>query len=137
MSEMTHSLSELVQALNDGIAFYDEASRITHNHVYSDVFSRMRHLKTAIAADLNAEIAIEGEPTQSEGSWQGSLRMKYADLLADMSEHPSHAYISQVEAQEDRLLSVFTRASSSDQSGRVRELANLYPPEVQRNQKEN
>lgn len=32
MSHMTHSLSELVNALNDGIGFYDEASRKTSNH---------------------------------------------------------------------------------------------------------
>lgn len=132
MSHISHSLSELVNALNDGIAFYDEASRKTRHHAYTDVFSRMRHLKTTIAADLNAEIALEGEQTKSDGTWLGSLRINYAELLADMSEHPNHAFISQVEAQEDRVLKAFNSASNADSSERVRELARLYLPEVQR-----
>jgi uncharacterized protein (TIGR02284 family) len=132
MSHTTNSLSDLVKALNDGIAFYDEASRKISNDSYTDVFARMRHLKAAIAADLNAEIEIEGEQPESDGSWLGSLRMNYADLIADMSEHPEHAYINQVEAQEDRVVHAFRSASASDSSARVRQLAELYMPEVQR-----
>ncbi len=132
MSQMTHSLSDLVHVLNDGIGFYDEASRRAGNHVYTDVFARMHHLKSAIVADLNAEIALQGERPPINGTWLGDMRISYADLLIDMSEHPDHAYISQVEAQEDRVLGAFKNAIVSDKSERVRELARLYLPEVQR-----
>lgn len=132
MSQITHSLSDLVHVLNDGIGFYDEASRRAENHVYTDVFARMHHLKSAIVADLNEEIALQGERPPINGTWLGDMRISYANLLIDMSEHPDHAYISQVEAQEDRVLKAFKDAIASDKSERVRELARLYLPEVQR-----
>ena len=132
MSQITHSLSDLVHVLNDGIGFYDEASRRAGNHVYTDVFARMNHLKSAIVADLNKEIALEGERPPINGTWLGDMRISYANLLINMSEHPDHAYISQVEAQEDRVLEAFKDAIASDKSERVRELARLHLPEVQR-----
>ena len=122
----------MVHALNDGIGFYDEASRRAGNHVYTDVFARMHHLKSAIVADLNKEIALEGERPPINGTWLGDMRISYANLLINMSEHPDHAYISQVEAQEDRVLEAFKDAIASDKSERVRELAMLHLPEVQR-----
>ncbi len=132
MSEVANSLSDLVHVLNDGLGFYNEASRRTSNHVYTGVFARMHHLKAAIVADLNAEIVLQGEQPPTNGTWLGDMRINYADLLVDMSEHPDHAYISQVEAQEDRVLEAFKSAYASDKSERVRELAMLYLPEVQR-----
>ena len=107
MSQMTGSLNELVKALNDGIAFYDQALLRIGNPVYTDVFSRMRHLKISIAADLSNEIANEGEQAQSdgiEGSWLGTLRLNYADLVADFADHPRYSFVEQLLAQEERVL---------------------------------
>ena len=132
MSEMTHSLSDLIHVLNDGIGFYDEAAKRTSNHVYTGVFARMHHLKSAIVSDLNEEIALQGERPPINGTWLGDMRINYAELLVGMSEHPDHVYISQVEAQEDRVIEAFKNANVSDKSERVRELARLYLPEVQR-----
>lgn len=132
MSQITHSLSDLVHVLNDGIGFYDEASHRAGNQVYTDVFARMHHLKAAIVADLNAEIRLQGERPPINGTWLGDMRISYANLLIDMSKHPDYAYISQVEAQEDRVLEAFKDAIASDKSERVRELARVHLPEVQR-----
>ena len=135
MSQMTGSLNELVKALNDGIAFYDQALLRIGNPVYTDVFSRMRHLKISIAADLSNEIANEGEQAQSdgiEGTWLGTLRLNYADLVADFADHPRYSFVEQLLAQEERVLEAFRQASNLDSSARVKELAGLYLPEIQR-----
>ena len=132
MSQMTSSLSELVKALNDGIAFYDQALLRIGNPVYTDVFSRMRHLKITIATQLRNEIANDSEQTQSEGTWLGTLRLDYADLVADFADHPRYSFVEQLLAQEERVVEAFRNASASDSSARVRELAGLYLPEVER-----
>jgi len=135
MSQMTGSLNELVKALNDGIAFYDQALLRIGNPVYTDVFSRMRHLKISIAADLSNEIANEGEQAQSEGiegTWLGTLRLNYADLVADFADHPRYSFVEQLLAQEERVLEAFRQASNLNNSARVKELAGLYLPEIQR-----
>ncbi|KFN43877.1 PA2169 family four-helix-bundle protein [Arenimonas oryziterrae] len=132
MTRISHSLIDLVHALNDGIAFYDQASRKSENPHHADVFFRMRHIKSAIAADLNAEIAIEGEAPHLDGSWIGALRHGYAELQSKLANDTNQAWLDQIESQEDRILDAFRLASASDPSDRVRELAKLYLPDVQR-----
>lgn len=133
MSHTTrHSLVELVHALNDGIAFYDEARKITSDSRLADTYSRLRHLKTTIASDLNAEIAVQGDKPHSDGTWAGAVRKGYADIAAKMSSDPNQSFLDHVEEQEDRVLDAFRIASTSDHSARVRELAKQYLPDVQR-----
>ena len=133
MSHTTsHSLVELVHALNDGIAFYDEAQKLTTDSQIADTYSRLRHLKKKIASDLNAEIAGQGEQPHSDGTWAGALRKGYADIAAKMSSDPDQSFLDHVEEQEDRVLDAFRIASASDHSARVRELAKQYLPDVQR-----
>ncbi len=133
MSETTSSLSELVKAVNDGIAFYDQALLRIGNPVYTDVFSRMHDLKITIAAELSNEIANDCEQAQSdatERTWLGSLRLNYADLVADFADHPRYSFVKQLLAQEDRVLEAFRSASLSG-SARVKQVADLYLPEIQ------
>jgi len=136
MSQKTSSLSELVNVLDDGIAFYDEALLRITNPIYTDVFERMRDLKTGIAADINKEIILEAEPAQKDGTMIGSIRLNYADAVANLADHPRHSFVEQLVAQEERVLETFLSASSSDPSERVRELAGLYLPKVQNMYKE-
>ena len=128
----SHSLVELVHALHDGIAFYDEAQKLTNDSQLADTYARLRRLKTTIASDLNAEIAMQGEKPHGDGTWAGAMRKGYADIAARMSSDPDQSFLDHVEAQEDRVLDAFRIASASDQSVRVRELAKRYLPEVQR-----
>ena len=131
MSQKTSSLSGLVNVLDDGIAFYAEALRRISNPIYTDVFERMRDLKTSIAADLNQEIILDAEPPESDGTVIGSIRLNYADAVANLADHPRHSFVEQLVTQEERVLEKFLSTSSSDPSERVRELAGLYLPKVQ------
>lgn len=131
MTKTTTTLNGLIEALNDGIDFYDHAARQTTNTHYQDLFLKMGRLKGAIVADLKAEVAHQGESPDQDGTWLGSVRKGYADLKATVSKDADAAYISSLEEQEDRVLHAFRDALGGDQPPKVRELASRYLPEVQ------
>ena len=124
------SLTELVQILLDGIAFYEQAAEKVRDQRLVDFFLRMGYLKKAIAADLEAELAYDGEPTPEAGSLRARLRQTYTDVLAALSDDTAAQYVAQLEQHEDHLLAAFRAASADEAPDRVRELARLYFPEV-------
>ena len=128
---VTTSLSDLVGHLNDGVDFYlDAAGKVSGP--LSDFFTRMSVLKRNIAADLNAEIEAQGGEPRLTGSLLGSMRTSFADLLAKLSDDTARQYIAQLEDHEDRMLADFREALLADPSLRVRELALLHFPEVEK-----
>jgi uncharacterized protein (TIGR02284 family) len=124
------SLDELVQILVDGIAFYEQAAEKVRDQRLVDFFLRMGYLKKAIAADLEAQLAFAGGDAVEGGSLRGRLRQTYTDVLAALSDDTATRYIEQLELHEDHLLAAFRAASSDDAPERVRELARLCFPEV-------
>lgn len=130
MTKIASSLAELVDILNDGIEFYLGAASKVSDPELIECFQRMSYLKKTIASDLNAEIALEGERPREDGSFAGSMRKAYADVLAKLADDTARQYIAQLEEHEDRLLAAFREALLSDPSTRVRDLALLYFPEV-------
>ena len=132
MSKTSSSLAELVELLNDGIAFYQDAAGKVGDPALSELMLKMSHLKKAIAADLNAEIALEGESPREHGSWFGSMRRTYADLMSRFGGQDSERdLVAQLEEHEDRLLHAFREATLGDSSARVRDLALNYFPEIE------
>ena len=131
MTNTATTLNGLVEALNDGIDFYEHAARQTTNTRYQDLFLKMARLKSLIAADLKAEVAHEGKEPDQDGTWLGSVRKGYADLKATVTKDSDAAYIASLEEQEDRVLHAFRDALDSQQPPKVRELATRYLPEVQ------
>ena len=132
MSKISSSLAELVQVLNDGIHFYLSAAAKVSDPKLSAFLLRMSYLKKTIAADLNAEIAIEGDKPLEHGSLLGSIRKAYADALAMLSDDTAHQYIAALEAHEDQVLAAFREAVLGDPSSRVRELALMHFPEIEK-----
>ena len=130
MNDIASSLGELVQILNNGIEFYRGASAKVSDPALAGCFQRMAYLKQTIAADLNAEIAIQGEPPREAGSFAGSMQRAYADVLAKLSDDTAQIYIVQLEEHEDKLLAAFREAVLGDPSARVRDLALLHFPEI-------
>ena len=132
MTRVSSSLAELVELLNDGIAFYQDAAGKVGDPALSELMQKMSYLKKAIAADLNAEIALEGELPRDQGSWFGGMRRTYADLLSRFGDRDSERdLIAQLEEHEDRLLAAFREATLGDASARVRDLALNYFPEIE------
>jgi uncharacterized protein (TIGR02284 family) len=131
MTSPTATLNELVEALNDGIAFFDLAAERSTDAAHIQLFQRIRNLKATIVGDLKAEVALNGGDPSSEGSWLGSFRQSYTDLRARLASDPEHSYIAALEEQEDRILKSFRAAAGKDQPTRVRELAATYLPDVE------
>lgn len=132
MTETSSSLADLVQMLNDGVDFYLGAAGKVGDPALIECFQRMSFLKKTIASDLNAEIALEGDKPRESGTLAGAIRKGYADLLAKFGDDNARQYISQLEEHEDRMLAAFREALLSDPSSRVRELALLYFPEIEK-----
>lgn len=132
MSKTTSSLNELIEVLNDGVKFYDEAANSTENSGYKALFQRMASTKRAITADLKAEVAYHGEKPADGGTVAGSLRKTYTDLAASMSKHPDARYIGQLEETEDRILHSFQNALTKSERAEVRQIAQNYLPDIRR-----
>lgn len=132
MSEPTATLDELVEVLNDGIALFEQASENCRASQHTDLFQRIGRMKAIIAADLKAEIALNGGEPSSHGSWFGSVRQSYTDLRAKLARNPEQSYIDALEEQEDRVLAAFRTAANAAHRSRAGELAATYLPEVQR-----
>jgi uncharacterized protein (TIGR02284 family) len=129
----THAcLDELVATLNDGVAFYERASRKVTDPGLVDLFERMARLKQAIATDLNAELALHGEQPRAGGSVLGALRIAYAEMLGALSDQNAATYVAPLEEQEDRLLAAFRDAVLDGDRPRVRDMALRYYPEIER-----
>lgn len=131
MTRQTATLNELVEALNDGIAFFDTAAERSGNPSHVQLFQRIRRTKEMIVAELRAEVTLNGGEPSSEGTWLGSFRQGYADLRSRLSGDSEASYIAALEEQEDRILEAFREATGPDQPMRVREVAATYLPEVQ------
>lgn len=132
MSKTTSNLNDLIEVLNDGVSFYEDASKETDNPGYRQLFSRMASTKRSIAADLKAQVALHGETPTDDGTMAGALRKGYTELRAKMSKHPDEQYINSLEETEDRILQAFQDALTSSDRAEVRQIAQNYLPDVRR-----
>jgi uncharacterized protein (TIGR02284 family) len=125
-------LAELVEVLQDGIAFYEQAAERVRDPRLVEFFLRMGYLKKAIAADLVAELVRQGEPAPDPGS----LRHAYAGILAELGETTAHRYLDRLEEHEERLLAACREALHPGAPEHVQDLARVYLPMVDRMHRE-
>jgi uncharacterized protein (TIGR02284 family) len=126
------SLADLARTLNDGVAFYERAARKVGDGELARLFERLAMLKKNIAADINAEIALDGAPPRETGSVSGAIRILYAEVLGALTDANAATFVARLEEHEDRLLGAFRDAVLAGDSPRVRDLALRYYPEVER-----
>lgn len=132
MNVDTASLNDLIEVLNDGRKFYEEASIEVLRPELKSLFNRMARTKQAIASDLRtAIVANDAEPAEG-GSFVGALRTAYAEVRTRLSSHKDYEYVVQLEEFEDRILHAFTNAVSASDDQAVRTIAERYMPEVTR-----
>lgn len=132
MSKTTSSLNDLIEVLNDGVKFYEDASSNVENPGYKQLFTRMASTKRSIATDLKAQVALHGETPADGGTIAGSIREGYTKLAAAMSKHPDEKYVNNLEETEDRILHAFQDALTSSDRAEVRQIAQNYLPDVRR-----
>jgi len=132
----TATLNDMIEVLNDGKTFYEEASIEVDRADLKTLFIRMARTKQAIANDLRtAVVANDAKPAEG-GSFVGKLRTAYAEVRAKLSSHKDDEYVTQLEEFEDRIMCAFKNAASTSDDQAVRTIANRYLPEVMRDHNE-
>lgn len=127
----TATLNDMIEVLNDGKSFYEEASQHVHAEL-APVFQRIAKTKGAIAADLAKKVVARGGEPASGGSFSGSIRTMYAEVRTSLASDEDKEYIVQLEEFEDRILAAFRKAVEESDDPGVREIAARYLPEVTR-----
>ena len=126
------TLNELIEVLEDGKKFYEEAaSKVTRADLRA-LFSRMAQTKAAIASDLRTAVVARGEQPATEGSFTGSMRKAYSEIRTKLSSDKNHAYVAELEQFEDRILHAFQHAAQKSDDAGVRTIAQRYMPDISR-----
>ncbi|MBN8482415.1 MAG: PA2169 family four-helix-bundle protein [Xanthomonadales bacterium] len=127
----TSTLNDLIQVLNDGKSFYEEAAPKVRSDLAS-VFQRMARTKAAIVADLQSAVASAGEKPADGGSFAGTVRKWYAEMRTTLSADSDAQYVAQLEEFEDRILAEFRNAVEKSDDANVRAIAQRHLPAVSR-----
>lgn len=132
MSSAKATLNDLIEVLEDGTKFYQEAVTKVSSPELRSLFERMATTKAAIASDLKrAVVDVGGKPAQS-GTFAGSLRKAYAEARTKFSSDKDYAYIAELEGFEDRIVGEFKQASQKSDNMSVRTVVQRYLPEIMR-----
>lgn len=135
MSKDTTTLNHLIEVLNDGKKFYEEASTNVQRPDLKTLFAQMAKTKGAIANDLKTVVTAK-DPSKTlqddEGTFVGSIRKAYSEIRTKLSMDKNYAYIAELEAFEDRILAAFRDAAEKSDDMGVRTIAQRYMPQVLR-----
>ena len=127
----TSTLNDLIQVLNDGKSFYEEAAPKVRADL-GTVFQRMARTKAAIVSDLQGAVKSAGEKPAESGTFAGSVRKLYADVRTSLASKPDAEYVIQLEEFEDRILAEFRSAVEKSDDASVRAIAARHRPNVTR-----
>jgi uncharacterized protein (TIGR02284 family) len=126
------TLNELIEVLEDGKNFYQEAATKVSRPVLRALFERMATAKAAIESDLRTAVMARGEQPATTGSFAGAMQKAYAEVRAKLSSDKNHAYVAQLEQFEDRILYAFQHAAQESDDAEVRTIAQRYMLQVSR-----
>ena len=115
-------LQELLEIASDSEHFYRAASGAVELPFLKNEFAHMADAKGVLVTELGAHIQARGEVPDAGGTFAGSLRQSYTELLAALSQTSAvaHTYAAQLEESEDRLLKHFDQALVDTDSMAVR-----------------
>jgi len=132
----TATLNDMIEVLDDGQTFYQEAATRVERPDLRKLFERMARTKQLIAEDLRTAVVANGATPPVDGTFAGSLRKAYAEVRAAVSNHKDDQYVAQLEKSEDRILRSFEYAVAELEDDVVRAIARRHLPEVLRNYNE-
>jgi uncharacterized protein (TIGR02284 family) len=136
MHQDTATLNDMIEVLDDGQTFYQEAATRVERPDLRILFERMARTKQSIAENLRTAVVAEGAKPPVDGSFAGSVRKAYAEMRAALSNHKDYQYVAQLEKFEDRILRSFEDAVAESDDDVVRSIAHRYLPEVTRDHNE-
>jgi uncharacterized protein (TIGR02284 family) len=126
------TLNELIEVLEDGKRFYQEAATKVSRPDFRALFERMATTKAAIENDLRTAVMARGEQPATTGSFAGAIKKAYAEMRAGLSSNKNYTYVAQLEQFEDRILYAFQHAAQESTDAEVRTIAQRYMLQVSR-----
>ena len=128
----TDVLQELVQIARDSKSFYESASKEVDDPNLRLDFQRMAEIKGELITQLSSQISARGDVPETSGTFAGTLRKGYGELLAHMRSKKGAAktYTAQLEETEDRLLKHYEQALKETSSPQVREVLTAQLPKL-------
>jgi uncharacterized protein (TIGR02284 family) len=136
VSRDTATLNDIIEVLDDGLTFYQEAATRVERPDLRNLFERMARTKQLIAEDLRAAVVADGAKPPVDGSFAGSLRKAYAEVRTALSSHKDYQYVAQLEKFEGRILRSFEDAVAESDDAVVRTIAHSHLPQVTRDHNE-
>ena len=128
--KIQHSLNDLIEIARDGGDFYTEAAGKVKNSELSTLFSQMATHKRDIVAGLSADVVAAGGDPADHGTLVGTMRQAYGKVRATLGD-TDHAYVAELEDNEDRLLAAFRNTiSDNDTPAAAKMAAEKYMPRV-------
>ena len=124
------TLRDLVEVLNDGTKFYQEAAARVALPQFQQIFRQMARTKAALADDFKTLIVASGESAPEGGTFRGAILKAYAEIAAKLSSTPNAEYVAQLEDCEDRIVSEFRAAAVSANDAAVQALIEKHMPKV-------
>jgi len=122
----TADINELIEVLNDSIAFYKEASEGAIRPDLKALFHRMIAAKTRITEELAQAIQLNGDTAATSGTLAGSMRKLYAEVRTKMALDKNYEYVAQLEEFEDQILHTFQAAVGDESNIELCEIAGRY-----------
>ncbi|HEX3895268.1 MAG TPA: PA2169 family four-helix-bundle protein [Rudaea sp.] len=135
MTNDTATLNHLIEVLNDGKKFYEEASAHVQRPDLKTLFAQMATTKGAIASDLKTAVSAKDPgktPSDDDGTFVGSIRKAYSEIRTKLSTDKNYAYIAELESFEDRIVAAFRDAAEKSDDMGIRTIAQRYLPQVLR-----
>lgn len=136
MNRDTATLNDMIEVLDDGLTFYQEAATRVERPDLRNLFERMAQTKQSIAEDLRTAVVADGAKPPVDGSFAGSLRKVYAEVRTALSNQKDYQYVAQLERFEDRILRSFEDAVGESDDHIVRSIAHRHLPQLTRDHNE-
>lgn len=110
-----HHVSDIIQVLNSGIEFYNDAKEKVRDRHIAQFFDRMLDARRMVKERLQP-FAVQEEGEREDGSsFSVEARKVYTNVMSSMSSDKDHTYISQLEEVEDKTLEEIKAALKEEQ----------------------
>jgi uncharacterized protein (TIGR02284 family) len=103
-------LRAVLQNALDGVEFYAAAAERIREPKLQALFHRIQLAKREIIDAIRPRLASAGEDVPEAGTFEGVMRLTYAELRADFGDEDLPVFVGQLEAIEDNVLNAIAAA---------------------------
>ena len=114
-TQSVEKVSDVIQVMQAGIEFYDEAAKEFDNDSIKNTFQRMIVNKRAAIESLQPLAIAEQGDKETGTDWAVDARKMYTKFAGMMSSDERYTYVNQLEEVEDKVLEALDDAISADQ----------------------